>query len=329
MNTSHPLNLQARAFWVERQKRGALRDEALASPQPDEVLMRAIYSGISRGTEALVFSGRVPHSQYQAMRAPFQAGEFPAPVKYGYASVGEIEQGPVDLIGRAAFCLYPHQSRYVVPVDAIIPLPAGLPPERAVLAANAETALNVCWDAGVGAGDRVCVIGAGVVGCLTAWLAGRIPGTEVSLIDVQASRAEIAAQLGVRFAVPGEAPSKQDVVIHTSASAAGLSTALACAGMEAKVIEASWFGDAQPAVPLGEDFHARRLQLISSQVGQLPADRRARWSYRRRLAKALELLIDPALDCLISGESRFEELPTLMARLAGASGEVLCHRIVY
>ena len=329
MNASKAQTVQARAFWVEAPDRGALRDEQLALPQPGEVLVRTRYSGISRGTESLVFGGRVPPSQYRAMRAPFQCGDFPAPVKYGYASVGEVEQGPADLRGRPVFCLFPHQDRYVAPSDAVIPLPEGLPPERAVLAANTETALNVAWDARIGPGDQVCVIGAGVVGCLTAWLAGRIAGTEVTLVDLKQTRAEIADRLRVHFATPDQAPGEQDVVIHTSASAAGLSTALACAGLEARVVEASWFGDAAPAVPLGEDFHARRLKLISSQVGQLPADRRVRWSYRRRLAKALELLADPALDCLISGESRFEELPELMPRLASGSGEVLCHRIIY
>lgn len=319
----------ARAFWVESPNRGALREHALTPPQAGEVQVRACYSGISRGTEALVFGGRVPPSQYPSMRAPFQAGDFPGPVKYGYASVGVVEQGPGALRGRCVFCLYPHQDRYVVPAEAVVALPDGLPAERAILAANTETALNVIWDARIGPGDRVCVIGAGVVGCLVAWLAGRIPGTEVTLVDLQPARAAIAGRLGTGFAAPDRAPREQDVVIHTSASASGLRSALACAGPEARVVEASWFGDTSPAVPLGEDFHARRLQLVSSQVGQLPADRRARWSYRRRLAKALELLVDPAPDCLISGESRFEDLPGLMPELAEGSGQVLCHRIVY
>lgn len=329
MTATTPRTILARSFWIEAPHRGVLRDQALALPMAGEVLVQTRYSGVSRGTEALVFQGRVPPSQYQAMRAPFQDGDFPVPVKYGYASVGLVEQGPDPLLGRNVFCLFPHQDRYVVPADAVIALPDGLPPERAVLAANTETALNVVWDARIGPGDRVCVIGAGVIGSLVAWLAGRIPGAEVTLVDRQASRADLAGKLGVGFATPEEVPGEQDVVIHTSTSAAGLSSALECAGMEARVVEASWFGDAQPAVPLGEAFHARRLQLISSQVGQLPAARRARWSYRRRLAKALDLLADPAVDCLISGESRFEELPELMPRLASGSGEVLCHRIAY
>lgn len=320
---------QASAFWMTTPGHGQLRAETLPPVAADQVQVRTRYSGISRGTEALVFSGHVPASQQAVMRAPFQAGDFPGPVKYGYASVGEVEHGPEALRGRTVFCLYPHQDRYVVPVSAVIVLPESVPPQRAILAANAETALNVVWDAGIGPGDRVCVVGAGVVGCLVAWLAGRIAGTEVTLIDIAPARAEIAAALGVQFSGPDQAPEDQDVVVHASASESGLSTALACAGNEAVVIEASWYGDRRPAVPLGEAFHARRLQLISSQVGQLPAARRARWSYRRRLSKALELLADPAVDCLISGESRFEELPELMPRLAQASGQVLCHRIVY
>ena len=320
---------QAKAFWVVKPGRGELRTETLPPATADQVQVRTRYSGVSRGTEALVFSGQVPASQYAVMRAPFQAGDFPGPVKYGYASVGEIEQGPDGLRGRTVFCLYPHQDRYLVPISAVTVLPESVPPQRAVLAANAETALNVVWDAGIGPGDRVCVVGGGVVGCLVAWLAGRIPGTEVTLVDIAPARAGIAVALGVQFSAPEQAPSDQDVVVHASASENGLSTALACAGSEAMVIEASWFGDRRPAVPLGEAFHARRLQLRSSQVGQLPPARQARWTYRRRLEMALGLLADPCLDRLISGEDRFEDLPALMPRLAEGGGDVLCHRIVY
>ena len=319
----------AHAFWVVSPGRGELRAETLSDPAAEEVQVRTRFSGVSRGTEALVFQGFVPPSQHQAMRAPFQAGDFPGPVKYGYASVGEVERGPDELRGQTVFCLHPHQDRYVVPAAAVRPLPDALPAERAVLAANAETALNVVWDAGIAPGDRVCVIGAGVVGCLVAWLAGGIPGTRVTLVDLEPTRASIAQTLGVLFAEPDAAPADQDVVVHTSASDNGLATALACAGMEARVVEASWFGDHRPAVPLGEAFHARRLELRSSQVGQLPAGRRARWSHRRRLALALDLLVEPRLDCLISGESRFTDLPALMPQLAKAGGDVLCHRIVY
>ncbi|NDY95616.1 zinc-dependent alcohol dehydrogenase [Wenzhouxiangella limi] len=323
------MTLTARAFWVREPGQGEIFEQELIEPDASEVRVRALCSGISRGTEALVFQGQVPPSQYAAMRAPFQEGDFPGPVKYGYASVGRVEHGPAQLQGQPVFCLFPHQDRYVVPASAVLPLPDEVPPERAVLAANAETALNVVWDAGVGPGDRVGVIGGGVVGCLVAWLAARIPGTRVTLVDLQPERAALADLLGAHFAQPAQAPEDQDVVIHTSASEAGLATALGCAGTEACVVEASWYGTAQPSAPFGEAFHARRLTLRSSQVGQLPPARRPRWDHRRRLALALALLDDPRLDTLISGQSRFDELPQLMPRLAEGSGEVLCHRIVY
>lgn len=323
------MKLTARAFWVREPGQGEIVEQELIEPRADEVRVRTLFSGISRGTEALVFQGQVPPSQYAAMRAPFQEGDFPGPVKYGYSSVGRIEHGPKQLQDRAVFCLFPHQDHYVVPASAVLPLPDDVPPERAILAANAETAINVIWDAGIGPGDRVCVIGGGVVGCLVAWLTVRIPGTRVTLIDLQAERAGLAELLGARFAHPDQAPEDQDVVIHTSASEAGLATALACAGPEACVVEASWYGTAQPRAPFGEAFHARRLTLRSSQVGQLPPARRPRWDHRRRLALALNLLTDPRLDALISGQSHFDELPQLLPRLAQGGGQVLCHRIVY
>ena len=319
----------ARAFWVTAPGEGAIRPEAVPAPSPDEVLVRTLYSGVSRGTESLVFRGHVPVGEYDRMRAPFQAGHFPAPVKYGYASVGLVEDGPRPLLYRHVFALVPHQTHYCVPASAVHPLPEGVPPERAVLAANLETAINGLWDAAPRLGDRVVVIGAGVVGCLVAWLAGRIPGTEVTLVDVQPSRAAVADRLGVGFAVPDFAPPEADLVIHASGQGAGLALALRLAGSESTIVELSWYGDSHVSVPLGEAFHARRLTLRSSQVGQLPLSQRARWDTRRRMRLALHLLRDEALDVLISGESHFDDLPSVMPILAEGAGDVLCHRIRY
>ena len=208
----------ARAFWIAAPARGEIRDESLPAVGDLDVVVRALFSGVSRGTEALVFQGRVPVSERERMRAPFQAGEFPAPVKYGYASVGVVERGTPSLQGRRVFCLYPHQTRYVVPANRVTILPDEVPPERAVLAANLETAINGVWDARPQVGDRVTVIGAGTVGCLVAWIAGRIAGCDVELVDVNPDRASIARALGVRFAVPASARSEADVVIHASGS---------------------------------------------------------------------------------------------------------------
>ncbi len=318
-----------RSFWVAEPGRGEIRSGALPAKAVDGVIVRTLASGISRGTESLVFQGLVPESQRQVMRCPFQEGEFPGPVKYGYSSVGLVEEGPPEVRGRRVFCLYPHQDRYAVPTDSVVPVPEAVSTERAVLAANMETAVNGLWDAGPRLGDRIAVVGAGVVGCLLAALAARIPGTEVELIDADARRSALAARLGCRFAGPEAARSDADLVIHASGNPAGLSTALRIAGFEATVLEMSWYGDKMVAAPLGEAFHSRRLTLRSSQVGSVATAQRARWSYRRRLTLALDLLADPLFDALLTGESRFEDLPATMARLASTPDGALCHVVKY
>jgi threonine dehydrogenase-like Zn-dependent dehydrogenase len=323
-------SIPARAFWLMEPGRGELRAERLIPPGPDQVLIRTLFSGISRGTESVVFRGDVPPSQYQAMRAPFQQGDFPAPVKYGYCNVGVVETGPPELLGQTVFCLYPHQDRYVAPATAVTPVPADLPPRRAVLAANLETALNALWDAAPRLGDRITVIGAGVVGCLIARLAGKLPGCAVRLVDVDPRKATIANRMGVQFGLPTQADAEQDVVIHASGSPAGLVTALSLAGFEATVLEVSWFGAHWVSLPLGEAFHVKRLTIRSSQVGGIGAAQRSRWDYRRRMATVMDLLNDPALDALISGESQFADLPRVLAELGCHPGHgALCHCIVY
>ena len=318
----------ARAFWVAEPGRGEIRDEPLPASAPGDVVVRTRFSGVSRGTESLVFQGHVPETEWARMRAPFQAGDFPAPVKYGYCNVGVVERGPESIVGREVFVLYPHQTRYVVPASAAHVLPDGVPAGRAVLAANLETAVNGLWDARPHIGDRITVIGAGTVGCLVAWLASRVAGCTVQLVDVNPARAVVARALGVPFAEPSQATVDADLVIHASGSPDGLGLALRVAGDEATIVEMSWFGDRSVPLELGRAFHARRLSIVSSQVGRLAAAQRTRWDYRRRMQLALTLLRDPVLDVLISGESAFESLPQLMTDLA-APGNVLCHRIRY
>ena len=319
----------ARAFWLVEPGHGDIRAEPIATPGPDDVRVRTLYTGISRGTESLVFRGEVPVSQHRAMRAPFQQGDFPAPVKYGYCNVGVVETGPDHLRGQTVFCLYPHQDRYVVPATAVTPIPPHVPPGRAVLAANLEAALNALWDAAPRLGDRVTVIGAGVVGCLIARLIGRLPGCRVQLIDIDPDKAAVAERVGVRFASPDQAEGEQDLLVHASGAPDGLALALRLAGFEATAVEASWFGARSVALPLGEDFHAKRLTIRSSQVGNIAAAQRARWDHRRRMATVMELLGDPVLDGLISGESPFADLPRVMAELSRAPRGALCQRIVY
>ena len=320
---------QARAFWVMEPGRGEIRGEALGTPSGSDVVVQALYSGISRGTEALVFGGHVPRSEWERMRAPFQAGGFPAPVKYGYSSVGRVVGGPDELTGRAVFVLHPHQTRFIVPAAAVHLVPDGIPPARAVLAASLETALNGVWDARPHLGDRISVIGAGTVGCLAAWLASRLPGCDVELVDINPRRAAVARAIGVRFAEPAAAAGEADLVIHASGVPAGLDRALRVAAVEATIVELSWFGDQAVPLSLGGAFHARRLTISASQVGRVAPSQRPRWDTRRRMQLALTLLSDPVLDALVTGESDFEALPDVMARLARSPGDTLCHRIRY
>lgn len=322
----------ADAFWCDGAGGGAIRSGALAAPGPDQVRVRTLWSGISRGTETLVYRGEVPPDERQRMRAPFQAGVFGGPVKYGYCSVGIVEAGRAALVGQPVFCLHPHQTRYVVPADAVHPIPAAVPPARAVLAANLETAVNGIWDARPSVGDRICVIGGGVVGLLTGWLAAALPGCVVELVDPNPSRADLARRLGMHPVAADAATPDADLVIHASGQPGGLERALQLAGSEATIVEMSWFGSAPVTLPLGGAFHSRRLTVRASQVGTLAPQQRSRWTHRRRLALVMRLLEDPRLDLLITGDTPFAGLPGLMARLAAGDPslrDALCERIRY
>lgn len=319
----------ARAFWITQAKTGEIRPEALAPMAPGQLTVRTLFTGISRGTEMLVFEGLVPASQHQGMRCPFQAGEFSFPIKYGYALVGKVEAGPAALLGQTVFCLWPHQDRLLVAADAVVPVPPQVPAARAILAANMETALNGVWDAEIAPGDRVCVIGAGVIGLLVTWIAARIPAVAVTVVDPDAGKAAVARSLGGVFHTAPDEEGDFDVVVHASGNPAGLQTALRVAGDEATIVELSWFGNRQVELALGEAFHSRRLTIRSSQVGRIPPRRRPRWTHRRRLETALALLADDGLDCLIDGESSFFELPAVMRSLADGSRSGLCHRVRY
>jgi threonine dehydrogenase-like Zn-dependent dehydrogenase len=319
----------ARAFWLRRPGHGEIRDVVLPEPGADDVVVRTVCSGVSRGTETLVFRGGVPASQHGLMRAPFQEGEFPGPVKYGYLNVGCVEEGPPRLLGRTVFCLYPHQTRYVVPASAVTVVPDTVPAHRAVLAGTVETAVNALWDAAPLIGDRIAVVGGGMVGACVAALLARFPAVRVQLVDADPGRAGIAGALGVDFSLPQDAAGECDLVVHASATEAGLARSLELLAPEGTVIELSWYGDRRISLPLGEAFHSRRLAVRSSQVGAVSPARRSGRTFGDRLALALELLADPAMDALITGECAFEELPRTLAALTAGDLRGLCHRVRY
>jgi threonine dehydrogenase-like Zn-dependent dehydrogenase len=317
------------ALWYIGDRKAELRDEPLPALKTGDALVRTLYSGISRGTERLIFNALVPASEYERMRGPHMGGDFPHPVKYGYQAVGLVEEGPAELLGHHVFALHPHQQRFVLPALSLTRIPDGIPPRRATLAANMETALNALWDAGAGPGDRIAVVGGGVVGCLIAALAGGLPGADVTLVDPVGARAKMAAALGVTYALPDDAPVGCDIVFHASANPRGLETALDIAGFEAAVVEVSWFGEKEINVPLGRAFHSRRLKLISSQVGSVATSRRARWNYARRMAKAMELLRDDRLDALIGEEIAFRDAPVRLPDVFGGEAAGLAPVIRY
>jgi threonine dehydrogenase-like Zn-dependent dehydrogenase len=320
---------RARAFWVRRPGQGEIRSVELPEAGPGQVRVRTLHTGVSRGTESLVFRGEVPPSQYAAMRAPHQEGDFPGPVKYGYLNVGVVEQGPDVLVGRTVFCLYPHQTAFVADAGDVVGVPVDVPPRRAVLAGTVETAVNALWDARPLVGDRITVVGAGMVGCCIAALAVRFPGADVEVVDVQPERAEVVQRLGARYAKPEEAEAGRDFVFHASATAAGLNRSLELLAREGTVIELSWYGDREVSLGLGGAFHSRRLSIRSSQVGLVAPARRLSRGYGDRLALALDLLRDPAYDALLTGESTFDLLPEVMADLARGERPGLCHVVTY
>lgn len=311
---------QACAFWMVARGVGELRHETLPPPGADEVLVRMLASGISRGTEAIVFAGRVPPSQHDAMRAPLMTGRFPFPVKYGYAAVG------LTPTGARVFVLHPHQDLFVAPRAMCVAVPDGVPTQRAVLAANMETALNIVWDARPLAGERMLVVGAGVVGLLTAALLARIPAARVTIVDPDLGRAAHAARFGCMFAHPDDGPDEQELIVHASGTEAGLHLALDRAAFEARIVEASWFADRMPALPLGEAFHSRRLRITASQVGSVARPMRGRRTHAQRLEIALALLEDAAFDTLLEPQTEFADLPREMPRLLQGG---LCHVVRY
>lgn len=321
--------IDARGLWYAAKGVVDLRAMRLPPPGEGEALVRMLYSGVSRGTERLVLDGSVPESEWQRMRAPLQRGDFPFPLMHGYCAVGVVERGPADLAGRIVFCLHPHQDRFVAPLAMLLPVPDGVPPRRATLAANMETALNALWDSGAAPADRIVVIGAGIVGLLVARLAARLPGTQVTIADIAPQRRAIAEALGARFVAPEAVPGDADVVFHASASADGLAAAIGAAGTEATVVELSWYGDRPVSVPLGGAFHSQRLRIVGSQVGQVAAGHRARWTYRRRLEAALALLGDPVLDRLLDTEIAFADAPSLLPSLLARDAPGLAPVLVY
>ncbi len=319
MTATRPVTT-ATALWSSGQHTAALQSDPLASPEPGQVLVMALHSAISRGTESLVYAGGVPESVGDSMRAPFQQGNFAGPVKYGYLSVGVVTAVGDDhdrhLLARRVFCLYPHQDRYVVPREALTLVPDGVPSARAALAGVLEVAINVIWDTAPAFGDRIAVIGCGLVGASVAMVLSQFPLQRFTLVDPAPRSESLAQSLGASWATPGNLIGEFDIVIHCSGTQEGLALGLSALAYEGEIIEASWFGQNSPDVPLGHDFHAKRLSIRCSQVSSVAAGNRARRTRADRMALAMEQLHRPIYDDLITGRSPFDQLPHTLAEVS-------------
>lgn len=328
VKADNPMTEQAHALVYSAPGEARIDTVELSPRGRGMVEVETICSGLSRGTERLVFRGLVPAAEWNRMRAPLQVGEFPFPVRYGYSCVGRIAAGPDA--GRTVFCLHPHQTRFRVDDRWVLPVPDGVPAPRAILAANMETALNALWDAVPRPGVRCLVVGAGIVGWLITCLLSRRSDLSVLLTDVAPETGALSSDLNVRFAVPADVPREAfDIAFHCAASPSGLQTAIDALAFEGRVIELSWYGDRPVEVALGGNFHANRLQIVCSQVGHVAPARRASTSHRDRLARALAALEDDRLDRLITGDVHFRDLPAALPALLSDGAPGIATRILY
>lgn len=321
-------------YWTEAPRRGRWREVPtphVADPR-HELRVRTTATAVSRGTETLVHTGAVPEAVAHLMGAPRQLGEFPYPVSYGYLGVGVVDEGPQQWLGTRVFGLLPHHTHHLVGPDDLQPIPEGVPDHRALLAGAAETGLNILWQEPPRFGDRVAIIGAGMIGASTALLASRLPLERLEIVETDPRRRRLLEGLGLSAVAPEHAAADCDIVVHTSGTEAGLARALELTGDDGTIVEASWFGTRSPSVPLGADFHARRLSIVASQVGQVALGRRARRTRAQRLRTALLALRDDRFDALLTGTSPWRELPAVMDEITGdgaSAAATLCHVLTY
>jgi 2-desacetyl-2-hydroxyethyl bacteriochlorophyllide A dehydrogenase len=302
----------ATAVWFPRRRAVELREEEVPSVGPDEIRVRTLASGISQGTEMLVYRGDVDSGL--ALDLPTLSGSFALPIKYGYASVGQIEeagsqigledsrfQGQRIKEGDLVFVHHPHQTEFVVPASMAVVLPETLDPECGVFFANAETALNVVLDAHPRLGDRIVIFGQGVVGLLITQMTRLAGARPIIAVEPAKKRQELSRLAGADAVLdPQENLGEQvrdltdgigaDIVIEASGNPEALTQALDCAATQGMVVVCSWYGTKSVSVPLGGHFHRGRLRIVSSQIGMLDPGIQPRWSRDRRASTARDLL---------------------------------------
>ena len=299
-------SITTRALWHETTEHSTIRSVQIPMDS-SKVLVDARYSLISIGTELLVARGNVPPQLQVDMDVPYMEGDLMLPVKYGYSLVG------VDTsTNTAVHLMHPHQDKCHVDRLSLFEIPDDVPLKRAALASNLETVLNATWDAAVSPGERVLIVGFGLIGSLIARVVADIPGVELIVAEVNPARARLASEMGfetIEIPLPASAPF--DLAFNTSASGKGLQTALDMVGLEGRVIELSWYGNQQVSMSLGGEFHALRKRILSSQVSRIPAHMASRWNFKRRKEAVFRLLQNPAFDQHITHEITLDEAPLL------------------
>ena len=305
--------MKAHGLWFLGANQFSIREETLRSPSTPYCVVKSICSGISQGTEQLVYSEAVPESIQHQMRCPYMGGDFPFPIKYGYSLVGEVVEGPENIVGRNVHMLHPHQDYGCVHPRDIYLLDDGILPEKAILASNMETAVNAVWDSQVTLGDRVLVVGFGNVGSLVARILSLSMGVEMFVTDTSALKRSMAQKMGFNVCEISQLKEEFDISFNVSASADGLQTAIDAVGYEGKIIELSWYGNRAVSLQLGGDFHIQRKTIISSQVSHIPSHRLARWDTIRRKKLVFSLLKQPEFEEHVTHNLRFSELPRILS----------------
>lgn len=312
----------SRSLWHIDAGHSEIRSQNL-DPLPGQILLQSLYSLISLGTEKTIALGGVPGNVYDKMKVPYMEGSFSLPVKYGYSLVARSEEG------QCYHLMHPHQDLVSVNPESLTPVPPGIPPSRAVLVSNMETALTAYWDAGPLKDEKIMIAGFGLIGALTALLL-RLKGfQDITVYEPDATRTGLARRLGFHTGDPGFDPGPFDLAFHSSGNASGLQHCLEVMGPEGRILELSWYGRQKITLGLGEHFHINRLRIIASQVSSIPRNLQGAWNFAKRKQEVLSLLADPCWDRLEIEEVPFETSPAVFYKIRHSQTKGLTYILKY
>ncbi len=308
--------MDAHALWHVDPAHSVLRQQTLGKLTPGECLVKTRFSMVSLGTERLVCKGGMSPEAYGPMTVPYMQGAFSFPLTYGYSLTGEVIDGPQEWLGERVHAMHPHQDLCVIHSHDLTVVPGNVPLDRAVLASNLETAVNGVWDGQPIMGQRVLVIGYGLIGALIAHLVKPIPGIELHIHDIRGSRKELAIANGHHVWDAAESqPGDYDLIFHTSASSAGLQFAIDHTREEGRVIEMSWYGNQTVNLDLGASFHYGRNRIISSQVSRIASPALPHFDHHRRKSLIFQLLADDAYHKFLGEGIVFDQSPSFFSDL--------------